>query len=167
MLTGARQVGKTSCLQRLSAPYQPYVSLDNPLVRSLAREDAALFMRRFQPPVLIDEIQYALTPFGVQYILRKHARTAADSVPTLGANRVYPHMLRHSAASHFLHEDVDMVTISRWVGHANLATTCIYAEVDLESKRKAVQAAKPLLSPEAECAQWRTQADTFGWLESR
>ena len=95
------------------------------------------------------------------------ARTAADSVPTLGANRVYPHMLRHSAASHFLHEDVDMVTISRWVGHANLATTCIYAEVDLESKRKAVQAAKPLLSPEAGCAQWRTQADTFGWLESR
>ena len=65
LLTGARQVGKTTCLQRLSAPDRTYASLDDPLVRSLAREDPALFMQQFQPPVLIDEIQYApeLLPF--------------------------------------------------------------------------------------------------------
>ncbi|MDE0105039.1 MAG: hypothetical protein OXN89_21880, partial [Bryobacterales bacterium] len=44
--------------------------------------------------------------------------------------------------------------------------TSIYAEVDLASKRKAVRAAKPLLSPDPGCAQWRTQADTLTWLES-
>ena len=65
MLTGARQVGKTTCLRRLSTPDRTYVALDDPMVRSLAREDPALFMQRFPPPVLIDEIQYApeLLPF--------------------------------------------------------------------------------------------------------
>ena len=77
-----------------------------------------------------------------------------------------PQTLRHSAASHFLHAGVDIVTISRWMCNANLATNSIYAEVDLESKRHAVQAAKPLLSPDAGCAPWRTQADIRRWLES-
>ena len=65
LLTGARQVGKTTCLQRLSAPERTYVTLDDPMVRSLAREHPALFMQRFPPPVLIDAIQYApeLLPF--------------------------------------------------------------------------------------------------------
>ncbi|MCE2431689.1 MAG: ATP-binding protein, partial [Candidatus Latescibacteria bacterium] len=36
-----------------------YVTLDDPLVQSLAKEDPALFMQRYPPPVLIDEIQYA------------------------------------------------------------------------------------------------------------
>ncbi|MDE0103824.1 MAG: tyrosine-type recombinase/integrase, partial [Bryobacterales bacterium] len=117
-------------------------------------------------PLFRNRSGHPLTRFGVRYILRKHARTAADSVLTLRAKRVHPHQIRHTAASHFLHAGVDMVTISRWMGHASLATTSIYAEVDLESKRKAVQAAKPLLNPDPGCAQWRTQADTLRWLES-
>ncbi|MFZ5586808.1 MAG: ATP-binding protein [Thermodesulfobacteriota bacterium] len=59
LLTGARQVGKTTLLQHLGGPERAYVSLDDPLVLRLAREDPALFMQRFPPPVLIDEIQYA------------------------------------------------------------------------------------------------------------
>lgn len=59
LLTGARQVGKTTLLRRLSQGERGYVSLDDPLVLSLAKTDPALFMQRFPPPVLIDEIQYA------------------------------------------------------------------------------------------------------------
>jgi hypothetical protein len=59
LLTGARQVGKTTLLQHLSAERRAYVTLDDPLVLGLARTDPALFMQRFSPPVLIDEIQYA------------------------------------------------------------------------------------------------------------
>ena len=59
MLSGARQVGKTTFLRHLSEPDRTYVTLDDPLVQSLAKEDPALFMQRFPPPVLIDEIQYA------------------------------------------------------------------------------------------------------------
>ncbi|WP_310448860.1 ATP-binding protein [Sulfuritalea sp.] len=65
MLTGPRQVGKTTLLRALcereatGRPPRRYVTLDNPLLLSLAREEPALFLQRFPPPVLIDEIQYA------------------------------------------------------------------------------------------------------------
>lgn len=65
LLTGARQVGKTTFLQHLCEDSRTYITLDDPASRSLANEDPALFMKRFEPPVLIDEIQYApnLMPF--------------------------------------------------------------------------------------------------------
>ncbi len=59
LLTGARQVGKTTLLRHLSRDDRAYITLDDPLVVNLARMDPALFMQRFPPPVLIDEIQYA------------------------------------------------------------------------------------------------------------
>ena len=59
LVTGARQVGKTTILRHLSQTDRAYVTLDDPLILSLAKSEPALFMQRFPPPVLIDEIQYA------------------------------------------------------------------------------------------------------------
>lgn len=59
LLTGPRQVGKTTLLERLSEEGRAYVTLDDPDVRHLAKNDPALFMQRYTPPVIIDEIQYA------------------------------------------------------------------------------------------------------------
>lgn len=59
LVTGPRQVGKTTLLKRLMEQGRTYVTLDDPDVRFLAKTDPALFMQRYTPPVLIDEIQYA------------------------------------------------------------------------------------------------------------
>lgn len=59
VVTGARQVGKTTVLRHLAGADRSYVTLDDPQVLSLAKSEPALFMQRFPPPVLIDEIQYA------------------------------------------------------------------------------------------------------------
>jgi len=59
LLTGPRQVGKTTVLRHLSKNRRAYVTLDDPALAVLAREEPALFLERFAPPVLIDEIQYA------------------------------------------------------------------------------------------------------------
>jgi len=59
LVTGPRQVGKTTLLKRLADDSRKYVTLDDPDVRYMAKTDPALFMQRFPPPVLIDEIQYA------------------------------------------------------------------------------------------------------------
>lgn len=59
LVTGPRQVGKTTLLKRLMEQERKYVTLDDPDVRFLAKTDPALFMQRYTPPVLIDEIQYA------------------------------------------------------------------------------------------------------------
>ncbi|OHB60970.1 MAG: ATPase [Planctomycetes bacterium GWF2_42_9] len=59
LLTGPRQVGKTTFLQHICGKERQYLSLDDPSLRLLANDDPALFFQRFAPPLLIDEIQYA------------------------------------------------------------------------------------------------------------
>lgn len=63
LLTGARQVGKTTLLkhmkQTVSGMRHQYVSLDEFEARSMAKNDPALFLQQYPPPLIIDEIQYA------------------------------------------------------------------------------------------------------------
>ena len=59
VLTGPRQTGKTTLLQHISEAERKYVSLDNPNDRALAKSDPELFLQRYSPPVLIDEVQNA------------------------------------------------------------------------------------------------------------
>ncbi len=59
LVTGARQVGKTTLLRRASSSERTYVTLDDPGLLALAKNDPGLFLQRFRPPLLIDEIQYA------------------------------------------------------------------------------------------------------------
>lgn len=67
LLTGPRQVGKTTLLKHISDEQnRTYVSLDDLVNRNLAITDPALFLQRFTPPVHIDEIQYA--PQLIDYI---------------------------------------------------------------------------------------------------
>lgn len=69
LVTGPRQVGKTTLLQKLAENQRAegierkYVTLDDPDARYLAKRDPALFLQRYSPPVLIDEIQYATELF--------------------------------------------------------------------------------------------------------
>lgn len=62
LITGPRQVGKTTMLQeliKLEGKNRHYVSLDDLNVRALAKSDPAMFFQIHQPPVFIDEVQYA------------------------------------------------------------------------------------------------------------
>lgn len=65
LLTGMRQVGKTTVLKKLCQENRSYVSLDNPGDLQLARTEPQLFFQTYKPPVLIDEIQYAPELFPV------------------------------------------------------------------------------------------------------
>lgn len=60
LVTGARQVGKTTMLKHLASEQKrTFVSMDNTRNRELARRDPKLFFQMFKPPVLIDEAQKA------------------------------------------------------------------------------------------------------------
>ena len=59
LVTGPRQVGKTTTLRHLAGTERKYVSLDNPEIRLFAKTEPSLFLQKYPPPVLIDEIQYA------------------------------------------------------------------------------------------------------------
>jgi predicted AAA+ superfamily ATPase len=60
VLTGCRQAGKTSLLAKAFPDYT-YVSLDVPMIAEEAEHSGGDFLKRHQPPVIIDEVQYAPT----------------------------------------------------------------------------------------------------------
>jgi uncharacterized protein len=59
VLTGARQSGKTTLVRRVFGDTHRYCSLDDPGLREQAIRDPVLFLERFPPPLVVDEIQYA------------------------------------------------------------------------------------------------------------
>ena len=59
IITGPRQVGKTTTLRRLLGAGRRFISLDNKENRQLARTDPELFLSLHVAPVIIDEVQYA------------------------------------------------------------------------------------------------------------
>ena len=60
LVTGPRQVGKTTMLQKLmEGTDRNYVSLDDLNERNLAKMDPEMFLQLHKPPILIDEVQYA------------------------------------------------------------------------------------------------------------
>lgn len=59
LVTGARQVGKTTMLKHLAESSRTYVTMDNTMARELAQSDPVLFFQTYKPPVLIDEVQKA------------------------------------------------------------------------------------------------------------
>jgi predicted AAA+ superfamily ATPase len=74
LLTGPRQVGKTTFLQRICEKRRTYLTMDDPGLRAAARQDPELLLQRFEPPLLIDEIQYApaLLPLIKMRVDREH-----------------------------------------------------------------------------------------------
>jgi predicted AAA+ superfamily ATPase len=59
LITGPRQVGKTTVFQNCVQGQRTYVSLDPLENRRAAQQDPRNFLMRYPAPVLIDEIQYA------------------------------------------------------------------------------------------------------------
>lgn len=75
LLEDQRQSGKTTFLKQLASPDRKYADLAEPALRSVANEEPVLFLQRYAPPVLIDNIQYApeLVPVIKDYAL-KHGK---------------------------------------------------------------------------------------------
>lgn len=76
MISGPRQIGKTTLLQHCSEPNRRYVTLDDLNERILAKSDPELFFKRHVPPILIDEVQYAPELFTYIKIICDRERKA-------------------------------------------------------------------------------------------
>ena len=59
LVTGPRQVGKTTVLRQLMTEDREYVTLDDMEERSLAKRDPTMFLQIHSAPIMIDEVQYA------------------------------------------------------------------------------------------------------------
>jgi integrase/recombinase XerD len=80
-----------------------------------------------------------LTRQGFDLILAETARCAG-----IAADRVSPHVLRHSFASHMLARGADLRSLQMLLGHADIATTQIYTHVLAERLQRLVESHHPL-----------------------
>jgi integrase/recombinase XerD len=80
-----------------------------------------------------------ITRFGIGYILTKHTDAAKEQCVSLQRKKVTPHTIRHTTAMHMLRAGNDVHMVSYWLGHADLNTTHVYVEIDMEMKRKMIE----------------------------
>jgi site-specific recombinase XerD len=100
--------------------------------------------RRPEEYVFLNRNNKPITRYGIHTMVKRNASRAAVKMPSLGAKRVSPHVIRHTTATHLLRAGVDINTIRAWLGHASINTTNIYAETDLETKARALAACTPV-----------------------
>ncbi|WP_071242750.1 MULTISPECIES: tyrosine-type recombinase/integrase [Agrobacterium] len=99
--------------------------------------------------LFLNAVRRAMTRAGFEYILAKHAATAAQKLPSLADKRITPHVLRHTCAMHTLKATRDVRKVSLWLGHASLQSTEIYLRADPTEKLEALAAmAPPSLKPD-------------------
>jgi integrase/recombinase XerD len=87
--------------------------------------------RRHRPELFLNARGGPLTRAGAFLILRRLAAKAG-----LDPERVHPHLLRHSFATHLLEGGADLRSVQEMLGHADLATTELYTHVSDKRRRE-------------------------------
>ena len=106
-----------------------------------------------------------LTRKGVSYILDKYFHSAKAARPDFYPDALSPHCLRHSKSMHLLQSGVNLIYIRDILGHADIKTTEVYARIDTEMKRKALESVSKNAVPEA-LPMWHSNKGLLEWLKS-
>jgi len=104
------------------------------LAERSGRRDEPLFPTRTGRRLSVD---------AVERLVRKHAATASKRCPTLRADSLHPHVLRHSCAMTLLQAGVDTAVIALWLGHADIRSTNVYLHADMTIKQRALERTAP------------------------
>jgi site-specific recombinase XerD len=84
-----------------------------------------------------------LSSDAVERLVHKHAATAGSRCASLQAEKLHPHVLRHSCAMALLQAGVDTSVIALWLGHADIRSTQAYLHADMTIKRRALERTTP------------------------
>ena len=116
-------------------------------------------------PIYANRYGRPLRASGVRFRLRQYVSAAAKQHPRLLEKHVTPHTFRHTAAVHLVAAGVDVTVIQSWLGHVHLDTTFLYAQANVETKRKALEqvegTARPTRPP-----RWKRDPALLAWLDS-
>jgi integrase/recombinase XerC len=88
-------------------------------------------------PLVRGRLGQPLTPGAVRARLKRRAKDQGVW------KRVYPHLLRHSCASHVLESSGDLRAVQELLGHADIGTTQIYTHLDFQHLARVYDAAHP------------------------
>jgi site-specific recombinase XerD len=106
-----------------------------------------------------------MTRQGITYIVKKYYLKAYSCNNITNLITISPHILRHSRAVHLLMSGVDLIYIRDILGHSSVKTTEIYARINTEYKRKALEKLADN-SINDQLPEWQTDKNLFDWLNS-
>lgn len=95
------------------------------------------FANEAEQAVFVSNRGQRISPSSIQQRLKKWAREKGIE------QRIYPHLMRHSFASHILESSHDLRAVQELLGHANLTTTQIYTHLDFQHLARVYDAAHP------------------------
>jgi len=144
-----------------------FVPLEAPVVKLLCQylEDFSLTNPSKRMELLFtNHSRKKLTRQGITHILKKYADMVYKKQPELIPKTVSPHHFRHSRAVHWLQAGVDLIYIRDLLGHVSVQTSEIYARIDGEMKRKALEKVSSYAVPD-EMPSWQKDKSLMEWLK--
>lgn len=148
-----RQVPIMTNTQKLLEAYLEYYRYDP----GISKGDHQLFT---------NQKKGKLSRWGVSYIINKYVEQAKGKGLLDIDFPVTPHVFRHSKAVHMVRAGINLIYIRDFLGHVDCSTTEIYARIDTELKRKAIEKACKDILPEKEYRDWTSDTDLMAFLES-
>lgn len=135
------------------------------LLRQYLKENNLTESKTFDYPLFSNRSKNKLTRAGISYIVKKYTGEASRATPELFPNKLSPHCFRHTKAVHLLQSGVNLVYIRDFLGHVDIKTTEVYARIDGEMKRKALeQSSNNIVSNNM--PEWQHNAELMNWLKN-
>lgn len=141
-----------------------------PIVTEVAhRVEAYIFENRLSfpecqdMPLFFNSQRKPLTRAGVSYIVSKYAVSARNLSPSF-PEKITPHNFRHTKAMHLCQAGINIVYVRDFLGHVDLATTEIYAKMNIELLRDALENAYPELPTEG-LSDWKEDDSLMEFLK--
>jgi integrase/recombinase XerD len=119
----------------------------------------------FEYPLFCNRSKQKLTRAGISYIVKKYADKAMKAAPELFPDKLSPHCFRHSKAMHLLQSGVNLIYIRDFLGHVDIQTTEVYARIDGEMKRKALEKGNNGVVSD-KMPEWQNNAELMNWLKN-
>jgi integrase/recombinase XerD len=106
-------------------------------IKSVLKEYLSLFHPVASPYLLINRLGEQLSEQSIRFMVKKYQKAVGIE------KHITPHMFRHSFATMLLEEGVDIRYIQHLLGHASIATTQIYTQVNLKQQKKILEGKHP------------------------
>ncbi len=135
------------------------------LLKQYLKENYLIEFYTFDYPLFSNRSKYKLTRAGIAYIVKKYVDEAIKEAPEMFPEKFSPHCFRHSKAIHLLQSGVNLIYIRDFLGHVDIKTTEIYARIDGEMKRKALEKnANNIVS--GKLPEWQSNKELMNWLKN-
>lgn len=126
-----------------------------------------IYEQQPEKPLFSNSRGERLTRAGISYIINKYQRHAKEMNAEPLQEKLSPHLLRHSKATHLVNHGVSIYNIRDFLGHASVTTTQVYLTSNPETMREAIESASLKTVPDS-AGYYSTEekADLMAFLET-